>query len=43
MTEMGTYSFDVEFRPTQQHSNADMLSRLPLQQLQDSQTRRMRS
>ena len=35
---LSAYSYDVEFRPTQQHSNADMLSRLPLQQLQDSQT-----
>ena len=35
---LSTYSYDVEFRPTQQHSNADMLSHLPLQQLQDSQT-----
>ena len=31
-------SYDVEFRPTQQHSNANMLSRLPLRQLEDSQT-----
>ena len=29
---LSAYNYDVEFQPTQQHSNANKLSRLPLQQ-----------
>lgn len=36
---LSAYNYDAEFQPTQQHINANKLSRLPLQQLQDSQTK----
>ena len=34
---LSAYNYDVEFQPTQQPINANKLSRLLLQQLQDSQ------
>ena len=32
---LSAYNYNIEFRPTQEHSNADMLSRLPLKENED--------
>ena len=35
---LSAYNYEIKYRPTQNHSNADTLSRLPLEQVTDEAT-----